>query len=432
MERDFFEIDAALLRENASQALQQALSAHRAVAVPRLDFPMELDRPIVLDSGSALRVHPETIVRMKAGCGGCMARNRHVYDERGGVGENIACDLDILLEGGIWEESERAPSVNDPDETMRDLSHIISGTVFFNRAERVVIRHMTLRRGNQYGVLLAACRDFVVDDLFFDDYYKDGVHVNGPSENGVIEHMRGHCGDDFVALNAWDWDSSSVSFGGIRNIVVRHIACEGDEMRLIPGRKTYKSGRKTLCPVENCVFEDISGVYNFKMYQQPNCHNGERPAAERDYSDIPGLMKNIVFRRVHIAARAGGLAEVSLDGVFEIGADCCNAAFEDVELDVTAAALKDAGMALVSVGPKSSTWTRGYSDPAKWCELFEPDLICTAENLAFARVRMGGAPCADKDALVQARHLTVNPDYPRTTPRGGTGYGVIKGVDIQR
>ena len=143
-------------------------------------------------------------------------------------------------------------------------------------------------------------------------------------------------------------------------------------------------------------------------------------------------MKNIVFRRVHIAARAGGLAEVSLDGVFEIGADCCNAAFEDVELDVTAAALKDAGMALVSVGPKSSTWTRGYSDPAKWCELFEPDLICTAENLAFARVRMGGAPCADKDALVQARHLTVNPDYPRTTPRGGTGYGVIKGVDIQR
>ena len=134
MERDFFEIDAALLRENASQALQQALSAHQAVAVPRLDFPMELDRPIVLDSGSALRVHPETIVRMKAGCGGCMARNRHVYDERGGVGENIACDRDILLEGGIWEESERAPSVNDPDETMRDLSHIISGTVFFNRA----------------------------------------------------------------------------------------------------------------------------------------------------------------------------------------------------------------------------------------------------------------------------------------------------------
>ena len=55
MERDFFEIDAALLRENASQALQQALSAHRAVTVPRLDFPMELDRPIVLDSGNALR-----------------------------------------------------------------------------------------------------------------------------------------------------------------------------------------------------------------------------------------------------------------------------------------------------------------------------------------------------------------------------------------
>ena len=432
MERDFFEIDAALLRENASQALQQALSAHRAVTVPRLDFPMELDRPIVLDSGNALRVHPETVVRLKAGCGGCMARNRHVYDERGGARENIVYDHDILIEGGVWEDSERAPSENDPDAAMREMSRIISGTVFFNRAERVVIRGLTLRHGNQYGVLLTACRDFVVDGLFFDDYYKDGVHVNGPSENGVIEHMRGHCGDDFVAFNAWDWDSSSVSFGGIKNIVVRHIACEGDEMRLIPGRKTYKSGFKTLCPVENCVFEDISGVYNFKMYQQPNCHNAARPAAERDYSDIPGLMKNVVFERVHIAARAGGLAEVSLDGVFEIGADCRNAVFKDVELDVTAAALKDAGMALVSVGPKSSTWTQGFTDPAEWCELFEPDLICTAENLAFAGVRMGGAPCTDESVLVQARHLTVNPDYPHTTPRGGTGYGVIKGVDIQR
>ena len=432
MERDFFEIDAALLKENASQALQQALEKHRAVAVPRLDFPIELDRPIVLDSGNALRVHPETVVRMKKGCGGCMVRNRHVHDERGGAQENIVYDCDILLEGGIWEDSERAPSVNDPDEAMRAMSGIISGTVFFNRAERVVIRGLTLRRGNQYGVLLAACRDFVVDGLFFDDYHKDGVHVNGPSENGVIEHMRGHCGDDFVALNAWDWDSSSVSFGGIKNMVVRHIACEGDEMRLIPGRKTYKSGLKALCPVENCVFEDISGVYNFKMYQQPNCHNAARPAAERDYSDIPGLMKNIVFERVHIAARAGGLAEVSLDGVFEIGADCRNAAFKDVDLDMTAAALKDAGMALVSVGPKSSTWTQGYSDPARWCELFEPDLICTAENLAFAGVRMGGVSCTDESVLVQARHLTVNPDYPHTTPQGGTGYGVIRGVDIQR
>ena len=244
--------------------------------------------------------------------------------------------------------------------------------------------------------------------------------------------MRGHCGDDFVALNAWDWDSSAISFGGIRNISVRHIACEGDEMRLIPGRKTYKSGQKMLCPVENCVFEDISGVYNFKMYQQPNCHNAARPAAERDYSDIPGLMENIAFRRIRIAARAGGLAEVSLDGVFEIGADCRNAVFEDVDLDMTAEALKDAGMALVSVGPKSSTWTQGFSDQAKWCELFEPDLICTAENLSFVRVRMGDGFCANEDALVKARRLTVNPDYPRTTPRGGTGFGVVRGTAIQR
>ena len=432
MNRDFHEIDAERLKTDASQVLQQAISAYHAVSIPRLEFPLELDRPLVLDSGDALRVDSETVVRMKAGCGGCMARNRHIYDERGGAAENIVYDHDILIEGGIWEESERAPSVNDPDETMRAIGCIISGTVFFDRVERVTIRHMTLRRGNQYGVLLAACRDFRVDDLFFDDYYKDGVHVNGPSENGVIEHMRGHCGDDFVALNAWDWDSSAISFGAIENVIVRNIACEGDEMRLIPGRKTYKGGSKQLCPVSNCLFEDISGVYNFKMYQQPNCHNAARPAADRDYSDIPGLMENIAFRRINIAARMGGLAEVSLDGVFEIGADCRNVSFESIALDAAARVLEESGMALVSVGPKSSTWTQGQDDPEKWCELFEPDLICTAENLAFEDVRMSGEPCIDEQALVQARRLTVNPDYPRSKPRGGTGYGVLRNIAIKR
>ena len=50
----------------------------------------------------------------------------------------------------------------------------------------------------------------------------------------------------------------------------------------------------------------------------------------------------------------------------------------------------------------------------------------------FEGVQMGDALCTEESALVQARRLTVNPDYPHTTPRGGTGYGVVRGVDIQR
>lgn len=431
MNRELFVIENLSGAHDVVGLIEEALRVHHAVAIGHMDDPLELDRPIRLDSGDYLSVASETVIRMKPGCGGCMVRNRHVRDGRLGEMSLEGWDHDITVEGGIWEDAARAPSPNDPDPVLRSLSHVLLGTIFFSGVERVTVRNMTLRRGDQYGVLLAGCRDFHVSGIVYDDYRKDGVHVNGPSENGLIEDMRGHCGDDFVALNGWDWDTSAISFGTIRNIHVRRIDADGDEMRLLPGRKTYKNGTKTLCNIENCLYEDISGIYNFKMYQQPDCHNYRRAADDQDFSDIPGLIENVTFKRVHISVRGGGLAEVELDGIFEIGADCRGISYEKIDLDRCAEDMKAAGMALVTVGPKSSTWTQGYDDPARWSELFDPDLICTAEDILFRDVTMNDQPCLEAAALLSVRRLTVNLDYPHTTPRGGTGYGITRNVTIE-
>lgn len=432
MNRELFVIENLAAAEDAVAVIEEALRLHQAVAIPHLEHPLELDRPIRLDSGDYLSVASDTVIRMKPGCGGCMVRNRHVRDGRLGEMSLEGWDHDITVEGGIWEDAARAASPNDPDPVLRSLSQVLLGTIFFSGAERVSVRNMTLRRGDQYGVLLAGCRDFHVSGIVYDDYRKDGVHVNGPSENGLIEDMHGHCGDDFVALNGWDWDTSAISFGTIRNIHVRRIDAEGDEMRLLPGRKTYKSGQKTLCNIENCLYEDISGIYNFKMYQQPDCHNYRRASDDQDFSDIPGLIQDVTFKRVHIQVRGGGLAEVALDGIFEIGADCKNICYEALDLDKSAADMKAAGMALATVGPKSSTWTRGLDDPSQWSELFDPDLICTAEDILFKGIAMNGQICTDEAVLLSVRHLSVNSDYPHTTPRGGTGYGVTRNITIER
>ena len=48
----------------ASGALAEALASHDWVSVPRLPFPLLLDRPVVLSSGQRLSVHPETVVRL--------------------------------------------------------------------------------------------------------------------------------------------------------------------------------------------------------------------------------------------------------------------------------------------------------------------------------------------------------------------------------
>jgi len=434
-ERTLFSADASLFSccDHPVDLIESMLQEHRAVRIPALPAPLVLTRPIRLESGMYLSIHEDVVLRMGEGCGGCMVRNAHVQSGIDGpIPDDLPRDSDIIIEGGQWEFAPRTGSANDPSPVMREFceKQIILGVAFFSHAERVTVRGMTIRKSEHYGVLLADCRDFLVEHIFYDRHNKDGVHVNGPASHGLIQHMHGWCGDDFVALNAWDWDTSSLSFGAIRDIAVRHIACEHDEMRILPGRKTYRSGVQADCPVENCRFEDISGAYNFKLYQQPNCHNLHRDF--KDFSDVAGLIRNVTFSDIRLSSLvAEGLAEVQLDALFEMGADCENITFENLQLGFTAEEFRQKGMSVAIIGPKSSTWTQGHADPAEWTELFEPDLICTADGITFRNISFAGEVCTDRDTLLREQHLAPNPDYPRTTPKGGTGYGVIRRLVIE-
>lgn len=415
-----------------SDVIEGLLEEHGAVCVPHLPAGLTLKRPVRLKSGIHLKVDEKTVVRMAEGCGGCMVRNWHIVSGMEGPVEAGQRDMDIIIEGGQWEEAPRSASVNDPDEVIRMFgkTNILLGVAFFCHAERVTVRNMVIRSSDQYGVLLADCEDFLVEGIVFDRHRKDGVHVNGPAKRGLIQNMRGKCGDDFVALNAWDWDTSAVSFGPIEEIIVQHIECGHDEMRILPGRKSFRSGVKIDCPVERCRFEDISGVYNFKMYQQPNCHNLKREF--KDFSEIAGQIRDVFFSKIRLdCLEAEGLAEVHLDALFEMGADCEGIVFEEIELGFSEEAFREKGMSLAIIGPKSSTWTRGYTDPAEWTELFDPDMICAAEGTVFRNVRFAGEACRNVETLLRETHLTVNEDYPNTIPRGGTGYGVIRGIRIE-
>lgn len=51
------------------------------------------------------------------------------------------------------------------------------------------------------------------------------MHVNGGVKNGVIKNLSGHTEDDLIALNAYDWDNSSINFGAIENLTVEGVNC---------------------------------------------------------------------------------------------------------------------------------------------------------------------------------------------------------------
>ena len=415
---------------NASDVIEKALESCAHLIVPSLPYPLILDRPIVLSSGKRLSVAPDTVIRIREGCGGCMVRSAHLLS---GITSEIRPDYrdrDILVEGGIWEGGKMEVAVNDPDPVMRSFGHGECGVFFFDNAERFTVRKVTVKESGIYAFLINACRDFVIEDVFFDHQHKDGVHVNGPASDGVIRRMHGNTGDDFVALNAWDWNGSAVSFGYIRRILVEDLHCEGDELRLLPGRKCYPDGSKTPCPISDCIFRRVTGAYCIKLYQQPNCCNDL--TGENDRSDIAGEIENVLFSDIGLdKLTEEGFGEIGVTALFEVIADCRNICFDNVRVNVSKDSFRAAGMRLCEVGAKSSTWKHGSSDPATWCELFDVDLICTAEGMHFRDIYFVEEKCTDRDTLIGAHRLHPNPDYPNTLPKGGTGYGILGEITIE-
>ena len=69
-----------------------------------------------------------------------------------------------------------------------------------------------LSRSAMYRIFPSAIWTFI-------KYGRDGVHVNGPASFGEIHDLKGlDMGDDMIAINAWDWDVSAITYGTVEYI----------------------------------------------------------------------------------------------------------------------------------------------------------------------------------------------------------------------
>jgi hypothetical protein len=86
-----------------------------------------------------------------------------------------------------------------------------------------------------------------------------------------------------------------------------------------------------------------------------------------------------------------------------------------------------AGYHLIELGPLSQTYKPGRSeDPAKWVEIFSPDLDCTVRNVNVSGVRIQDSPTdLPFEKVVKVIELKPNLTYPKTTPKGGMGKGIL-------
>jgi len=402
-----------------TQAMQASLEAQGKLHIPARAQPYYLDGPLVLKSGQKISADPTAEIRLKPDSNTCMVRNEHVVTlNTKPVPADQQLDTDITIEGGVWSTLANAASLNGNRlglSAKADPAYGTHGVILLQNVRRVSVKNLTIRQSMPFGVHLANAREFRIENITLEETRRDGVHVNGPASDGLIRGVRGDPHDDNVALNAWEWKNYAPSYGPIERIVIEDItgAPEGvasaRAIRLLPGVKRFPDGTTLACPIADITLRRITDIREFKLYDQPNLELGRT----NDFSAAIGTLKDIRFEKLTF----------NHPGKIEVHADTDGLTVEDVRVrhPITP------DWHLLAVGPLSVTYKRGGPNaPEKWVEIFSPDLDCTVRNLKVTGVRTEGSP-ADLpfDQAVKVVVQKPNPDYPKTTPKGGTGKATL-------
>lgn len=413
------------------KAIQAALNACQCVRIPDLGEIIYLENPLILSSGCKLSVSKTQRISNISGSAHCLIRNRHIENGYAAYVQHKDPDTDLVIEGGIWDGACHDRSIRfgvGGSEYVEGARSIM----LFSNVEQIVIKDATFcNGGSNYAVQLSNASGFHISGLHFIRFGRDGVHMNGPLSYGEVCHLSGRdMGDDMVALNAWDWDTSAVTFGTIAYVYVHDNESHNNEFRLLPGRKVYPAGDVD-CDIHHCIIENLSGIYTFKMYCQPNFRN----AVDKTSHDISGAVGNIYqvyFRNILInEKRNTGFSEIPVKSIFEVCADCHDIYMEDIHIQFTKEEFQRNDMHFMNVGPLSAVWKNNSENPEDWSELFDPNAVCCMTDLHLRNINFRGQKEMCSEELVHEVHMTVNQEYPRTTPKGGIGYGTVKRVSVE-
>ena len=418
----------ALVTDNIwTKAIQTALDEKKNVYIPYMGHEIIIDGTIFMDSHTNLKVDEKQVIRLKEHTNVCMLRNRNMIPGGHAYTEQVNPDEYITVNGGIWAAPDNGGL------RMDNLGTIVGGfsEIAFSNARYINVTNATFSHGTSYAVMISNCTNFYVDSIKFDEYKKDGIHIDGPAKFGIISNLDGvGLGDDMVALLAWDWFSSDITNKDIEDILVENIKGDNNEIRLLTGRKVYRNGKKKDCDIRRCVFENITGIYTYKMYYQPNCRNVIM-GKHFDSAETVGKMDDIYYENITVPKiRNSGFNDIPVYGIFDILADCKNLNLKNIKLEHSLEELNDKNIKLINVGPISATF-KYTDDKSKWGDFFEPDMCCFVEDINLENITFDDVKVTEAEKLVKETHQSINPDYPNTLPEGGTGFGKIGKVNVK-
>lgn len=201
-------------------------------------------------------------------------------------------DENIEIIGGIWDGNCDEMGLDAVYEAKHRLDEPYSPAIFkgklirFCHIDRLLLTRMTVRNPVSYGIQIGDARGFVVRDMYFDYNWHfgttDGVHINGPAYDGVLENFAGTTNDDMIGMTTYDESHAECSLGNIENIYIHNITAENaySGIRLLSG--------------ENC---DMKAVHIDGLYGNYR-HNG---VIVSNHNKRPGTVwfDDITIENVH-------------------------------------------------------------------------------------------------------------------------------------
>lgn len=248
---------------------------------------VSVDRPGTYLVSKTLVIHSDTRFILSPGAkllAAPMSRCALIENEHFAGGGR---DQNIEIIGGVWDGNCDSMGLDAVYEAIHREDEPYSPSLFkgklirFARVDRIMLEKMTVRDPISYGIQIADTVGFVVRDICFDYNCHfgttDGVHINGPAHNGVIENLYGTTNDDMVSLTTIDETHAEVTVGEIVNVDIRNISASNG----YSGIRLLSAGDFDI----RCV--RINGVYGeYRHNAVLISHHNTRPNTRIWFDDI--------------------------------------------------------------------------------------------------------------------------------------------------
>ena len=403
-----------------TKALQTAIDENEYIYIPKGKY--YVDDSIILSSNKWIKASKQAEIILLKSCKKLMIRNADVIDGSfTSIDKSAPRTENIRIEGGIWSESNRErlgygkTGIFDEGDTL----HGVTCTMLFSGVSNLVLQNMIFTHSAGFAVQIGRCENFTVKNIRFISCYADGVHINGEVKNGYVYNIHGEVGDDLVALNAYDWDNSTINNGAIENVTVEkvyapiHSECY-KAFRIQPGVLPIENGAID-CYIKDVCIKNVKGVSVFKMYLQTP------PYMEKPDGARVGWMENIRFENVEVDAREpidrfpNYLTGDPITGhfaAFELGSNIKSVSFKNVRVKLNKE--KYPLSHFITVGPKSYYVAEGKK------ELFDPYVVSEVGSLSCKNIKINGKTV--KDLKKEISEISFPDDmYENQFGQGGQG-----------